>query len=580
MAAVFSPRVGIADEVLDQSERQQSKGAFSFPDFMVLLAGITLLFVFGTLKWLDIDTMHLHETPFKLGGQIVSELPDNTEVQITGSYIDEARNVWLLVNDDGSEGWLSSNLASDQLGVCDEIPVYAQTDDGFVIDPDGRNRVRGDGEGLCRTTSVEFQPMTLTAWQALDITSQSLMFILFAGLIGVVAGTLGVIFPGARVNTALLSLAGGVMGLWYFYIFWREDWARRAEELVAYVPASDFTEIGFWVAHIIIFALVIQIAMPRPGLRQGPWVLTNLGSYLREVWRNMRKNPILYLMLLPGVIWFAVFQYGPMYGATIAFKEYRVLDGILGSPWTGFEHFRVIFSSAYFTEILRNTIIISMLKFFIGVPAAVTLAILMNEVRTKWFKRSVQTITYMPHFLSWVVISGIAIAMLGQADGLVNNTIQDIGGDTVNFLGSPDWFRQVLVTTDLWKTMGFEAIIYLAAIAGISPELYEAAAVDGAGRFRRILYITIPGILPVVVLVALLNIGYVLSAGFEQVFVLYSIPVYSVGDIIDTWVYRRGLEQFQFDLAAAMGLFKGVVGMILILSMNWLAKRLTGSGIW
>jgi len=302
--------------------------------------------------------------------------------------------------------------------------------------------------------------------------------------------------------------------------------------------------------------------------------------YLRYILRNIRENPILYLMVLPGVLYFLVFKYGPMYGATVAFKDYRVLDGIVGSPWVGFEHFETIFNSFYFGNVLANTLIISSFKILFSNPAAILMALLLNEVRTQWFKRSVQTVSYLPHFLSWVVVSGILFALLSPSNGLINDFIRNTGGKPIAFLSDPNWFRQVLIASDMWKSAGFGAIIYLAAMSNISPTLYEAAAVDGASRWQRIWHITLPGIMPVIVLVTLIDIGYILNAGFEQVFVLYSVPVYSVGDIIDTWVYRRGLESFQISVASAMGLFKGVVGLVLIVSANWAARRLTGSGIF
>ncbi len=296
--------------------------------------------------------------------------------------------------------------------------------------------------------------------------------------------------------------------------------------------------------------------------------------------RDVRRHYLLYLMVLPGIVYFLVFRYGPMYGAIIAFKDYRVLDGITGSPWVGLEHFREVFSSTYFTNILTNTIIISVYKLVFGLPPAIGMALLLNEVRVTWFKRSVQTITFLPHFLSWVVISGILLVMLAPSEGLVNKGIVNLGVDPVNFLADPNWFRTVLVASDIWKDIGWGAIIYLAALANIPTDLYEAAAVDGAGRFRRIVNISLPSILPVVVLVALLSVGSLLSAGFEQVFVLYNPAVYEVSDIIDTWVYRQGIQGFQFSVAAAVGLFKGVVGLFLILGANWAAKRYTGNGIW
>ena len=306
----------------------------------------------------------------------------------------------------------------------------------------------------------------------------------------------------------------------------------------------------------------------------------NIGSWFQRLARDMRKHYILYLMLLPGVVYFLLFRYFPMYGAIIAFKDYRVLEGFWGSPWVGLKHFNTIFSSPFFYNVLGNTLIISIAKLLAGLPVAICFALLLNEVRLHWFKRSVQTITYLPHFLSWVVVFGVLLTTLSPSSGLLNKTIVAAGGQPINFLADPAWFRVVLVISDIWKDIGWGTIIYLAALAGISPSLYEAAAVDGATRLQRIIYITLPSIVPVIVLVTLLRIGNLLSARFEQVFVLYNPSVYGVGDIIDTWVYRQGIQGFQFSVSAAVGLFKGAVGCILLVTANWLAKRFAGTGIW
>lgn len=300
---------------------------------------------------------------------------------------------------------------------------------------------------------------------------------------------------------------------------------------------------------------------------------------LKRAFREFRSQQILYLMVLPGVLYFLIFRYYPMYGAIIAFKDYRVLDGIVGSPWVGLRHFREVFDSTYFANILRNTLLISIYRFAFGIPVGIALALLLNEVRVAWFKKSVQTITYLPHFLSWVIVFGVLQVLLSTPNGLVNQPIAAAGAKPINFLADPDWFRTVLVMSGMWKEVGWSAIIYLAALASISNELYEAASVDGASRLRRIWDISLPGILPVVMLVSLLNLGNLLSAGFEQVFIMYNPAVYGVGDIIDTWVYRQGIQGFQYSTGAAVGLFKGVVGMVLILASNWIARRVTGKGI-
>jgi len=306
----------------------------------------------------------------------------------------------------------------------------------------------------------------------------------------------------------------------------------------------------------------------------------DIGSWFQWLLSDMRRHYILYLMVLPGVLYFFIFRYFPMYGAIIAFKDYRVLEGFTGSPWAGIKHFRTIFNSPNFYNVLTNTLLISIYKLIFGLPVDIGVALMLNEVRISWFKRGVQTITYLPHFLSWVVVFGVLLVTLSPATGLLNKAIVALGGQPINFLADPRYFRSVLVGSDIWKDVGWGAIIYLAALAGISPSLYEAAAVDGATRWHRIRHITLPSIVPVIALVTLLRIGNLLSAGFEQVFVLYNPAVYGVADIIDTWVYRQGIQGFQFSVSAAVGLFKGVVGMILLVSANTLSKRFAGVGLW
>lgn len=310
---------------------------------------------------------------------------------------------------------------------------------------------------------------------------------------------------------------------------------------------------------------------PRPKPRQarrGPWVA------IRRFWP-------LYVMLLPGLIWFAIYRYAPMYGVTIAFKDYNLGLGILGSPWADpwYKYFAQFFASPYFAQLLTNTFVISVLKIIWGMVPSLLLALLLNECRLNWMKRWVQTLSYMPHFLSWVVIFGITVAFLSQSTGLVNRTLGEVGADPINFLTSTDWFRGVLIGADAWKDLGWGAIIYLAAMVGIDPQRYEAARVDGAGRLRQIWHITLPGIRSVIILLLVLRLGHILEAGFEQVYIFYNVQVYPVADIIDTWVFRTGLEQLNFSLAAAVGLFKAVIGLVLVILANRLAKRWDGQ-LW
>jgi len=280
------------------------------------------------------------------------------------------------------------------------------------------------------------------------------------------------------------------------------------------------------------------------------------------------------------MIYYLVFKYIPLYNAQIAFKDFQPLLGIEHSPWVGLQNLNVFLRSFYFSQLITNTVFFSGARLVLGMPVAILLALMLHETRFTLFRNLVQTVTYLPHFLSWVIMFGILLMMLSPSEGLINEIIKAFGGEPIAFLTTPAWFRQVVIGSDIWKETGWSTILYLAALLTISPELYEAAAVDGASRLQRIWHISLPGIMPVIVMVTLLRLGNILEGGFNQIFVLYSLPVYSVGDIIDTWVYRQGILDFQFSLATAVGLFKGVIGLILILTANQVAKRLAGRGLY
>jgi putative aldouronate transport system permease protein len=289
----------------------------------------------------------------------------------------------------------------------------------------------------------------------------------------------------------------------------------------------------------------------------------------------------LYLIMIPGLLWYVAFKYVPMYGAVIAFKNYNVAMGIMESPWVDpwYKHFKYFFDSPYFTQLMGNTLLISLYKIVFGMTPDIVVAILLNECRIQWYKRTVQTLSYLPHFLSWVIIYGILIAFLSPTTGLFNRWIQELGGEPITFLQSTEWFRTILVTSEIWKDIGWGSILYLAAIASIDPSLYEAARVDGASRLRMIWHITLPGIRSVIILLLILRIGHILDAGFDQIYIMYNVHVYPVSDIIDTWVFRTGLERLNFSLASAVGLFKSLIGLVLVLGANRLAKK-WGESIW
>ncbi|MFC3768508.1 ABC transporter permease [Paenibacillus sp. GCM10012303] len=299
-----------------------------------------------------------------------------------------------------------------------------------------------------------------------------------------------------------------------------------------------------------------------------------------QLWRSIARSRWFYVMMLPGVLYYVLFCYLPMGGLLVAFKDYNLFKGIWDSPWAGFDHFRTVFQSPDFPVIFRNTLVISLYRILFNMIPDVALAIMFNEIRIVWFKRLVQTITYGPHFLSWVIVYGLVFAFFAPGSGLVTTFIRDTWGFSPNVLTEPGLFRPLLLVSDLWKNTGFGAIIYLAAMASINPELYEAAEADGAGRWRKMWHITLPGIRSVFVLLLILRLGHILDAGFEQVYIFLNSRVYQVGDIIDTWVFRRGLEQLDYSVAAATGFFKSVIGLVLVLGANKLAKKLGGDGIW
>lgn len=298
-------------------------------------------------------------------------------------------------------------------------------------------------------------------------------------------------------------------------------------------------------------------------------------------WRKeLRRHYWLYLMVLPAVVYFVVFSYLPMGGIVIAFKRFSPFIGIAKSPWIGFEHFLRFFNSIYFGRLIRNTVLLNLYNLAVGFPAPIILALLLNEVTRPWFKRLVQTFTYLPYFISTVVITGIIINFLSPTVGVVNNVITSLGGERVQFLNLPQWFRHIYVWTDLWQFVGWGSIIYLAALSGIDPTLYESAEIDGAGRLAKMWHISLPGILPTVMVVLLLSLGYMLSVGFEKVFLLYNPNTYVTADVISTYVFRTGLQGAQYDFGTAVGLFNSVVNLILLVTFNTIARRLRQESLW
>lgn len=292
------------------------------------------------------------------------------------------------------------------------------------------------------------------------------------------------------------------------------------------------------------------------------------------------KNWQLYFLLAPGVLFFLLFKYVPITGSVIAFQDYNIYKGITGSEFVGFKHFSNLFTYPEFSTIFINTVLISVYQLLFGFPAPIILALLLNEVRKMWFKRTVQTIVYLPHFLSWVIVGGLVINVLSPNYGIVNDLLEQLGFNRIFFMQQPEYFRSIVVASGIWKEVGWNAIIYLAALASINPEMYEAADVDGAGRLRKIVSITLPSLLPTIMILFLLRIGNLLELGFEQIYMLLNPLVAEKGQILDTYIYSIGLLGGQYSYTTAIGIFKSVVGLILILGFNQISKRITGQTLY
>lgn len=298
-----------------------------------------------------------------------------------------------------------------------------------------------------------------------------------------------------------------------------------------------------------------------------------------RVKQELRRNWQLYLMILPVVAFFAVFMYGPMYGAIIAFKDFVPKKGILGSDWVGMKHFIKFFDSIYFIRVLRNTVLLSVYNLLWGFPAPIILALLLNEVRQKTFKSVIQTVTYLPHFISLVVIIGL-LREFSVSTGLFNDILAFFGFERFPLLQMPQAFRTLYISSDIWQNVGWNSIIYIAALAGINPQLYEAARIDGANHFQQVLHITLPSIRGTIMIMLILKIGTMLTIGYEKIILMYDPSTYEVADVISSYVYRVGLQQMNYSYSTAVGLFNSVVNFILLVSANKLSKMFTNSGLW
>ncbi|GFR37537.1 putative multiple-sugar transport system permease YteP [Insulibacter thermoxylanivorax] len=299
-----------------------------------------------------------------------------------------------------------------------------------------------------------------------------------------------------------------------------------------------------------------------------------------EVWRRMKRNKLLYLMILPGMLYFIIFKYLPMFGLIISFQDFKPYKGFIYSEWVGLKHFERLFTEPEFLMILKNTLVLFGLNLFIYFPIPIILSLMLNEIRISAFKRTVQTLIYIPHFMSWVIIVSISYVMLTMDGGIINQLLVHFGHEKINFLLSPEWFRPMYIIQVIWREAGWGTIIYLAAIAAVDPELYEAARMDGAGRFRQMWHITLPSIRGVIVTLLILKIGDILELGFEHVYLLLNSMNRNVAEIIDTYVYTAALKQGQYSYSTAIGFFKSFVGLIMVMIANKLARKFGEEGVY
>lgn len=298
-----------------------------------------------------------------------------------------------------------------------------------------------------------------------------------------------------------------------------------------------------------------------------------------KLWQNVKKHKGLYLMILPIVIYYLVFCYYPMYGAQIAFRDYSPKKGIVGSPWVGLKHFGDFFNSVFFNRLIRNTLSINLKNLIFGFPAPIIFALLLNEVRLTKFKKTVQTVSYMPHFISTVVIAGMVLQFTAT-DGFITRIMTFFGYSKQNLMLNPDLFQSIYVISDIWQGLGWGSIIYIAAVAGINGELYEAARIDGAGRWKQMIHVTLPGLLPTIITMFVMRVGNMMNLGFEKIILLYNSSIYEKADVISTYVYRRGLVDQSYSFSTAVGLFNSAINLLLLFAANKLCKRLTDYSLW
>ena len=303
-------------------------------------------------------------------------------------------------------------------------------------------------------------------------------------------------------------------------------------------------------------------------------------NFFTRSFGEYKNNWPIFLMIVPGLIYFIIFHYIPLYGVTIAFKDFKLLEGVMGSPWAGLKYFKMAFESVDFWNSFRNTMIISFLKLLFNFPAPILLALLLNEVRCMRFKKVVQTISYLPHFLSWVVFAGIITSFLSPSTGVVNLVIKSLGFEPIYFVADNEWFRPILVITAVWKEIGWGTIVYLAALGGVDMQLYEAATIDGASKWKQTIHVTLPAITPTIVVMFIFAVGAIVNDDFDQIYNMYNPAVYKTGEVISTYIYKIGLEGMQYSLATAIGLFKNIIAIVLIVATNYICKAFDENALW
>lgn len=311
------------------------------------------------------------------------------------------------------------------------------------------------------------------------------------------------------------------------------------------------------------------------GLRGKP--ISQIASLILS---RLARERYLWLILLPVLAYFVIFSYIPMYGVTIAFKKFNPALGILGSPWTGFSYFKEFFDSVYCWRLIKNILLLNVYGIIFGFPLPIIFAVLLNEIRGRYLRKTIQTVSYLPHFISTVVVVGILVNFLSPSEGIINTIISGLGGTPVNFMSKPEWFRTIYIVSNIWQNLGWDSIIYLAAITSIDVELYEAIYMDGAKKIDAVLHVTIPGIAPTIIILLILNCGSLLSTSYEKIILMYNPLTYETADVISTYVYRTGILNSQYSFATAVGFFNSVVNFILLVTVNKISRKASDISLW